>query len=179
MLDVRTKAGHKLGTFCGGLSHRMLPRWMPSLRLGNLSYKCNGGTGDRFRERIHGENSSHHAGAGRGYGFYKACLKLKIKEARNYAECEYGRQYGELASAGREECLVYAGVRSYIILARRARRSCRLFGIPSAEQSCVNCAYADLLHCQPPCNNCLRSPYAVHGETTDDAWKPTGKWQIP
>ena len=50
------------------------------------------------------------------YGFYKACLKLKIKEARNYAECEYGRQYGELASAGREECLVYAGVRSYIIL---------------------------------------------------------------
>ena len=55
MLDVRTKADHKLGTFCGGLSHRMLPRWMPSLRLGNLSYKCNGGTGDRFRERIHGE----------------------------------------------------------------------------------------------------------------------------
>lgn len=105
--------------------------------------------------------------------------KLKIKEARNYAECEYGRQYGELASAGREECLVYAGVRSYIILTRRARRSCRLFGIPSAERSCVNCAYVDLLHYQPPCNNCLRSPYAVHGETTDDAWKPTGKWQIP
>lgn len=113
------------------------------------------------------------------YGFYKACLKLKIKEARNYAECEYGRQYGELASAGREECLVYAGVRYYIILTRRARRSCRLFGIPSAERSCVNCAYVDLLHYQPPCNNCLRSPYAVHGETTDDAWKPTGKWQIP
>ena len=103
------------------------------------------------------------------YGYYKACLKLKIKEARNYAECEYGRQYGELASAGREECLVYAGVRSYIILTRRARRSCRLFGIPSAERSCVNCAYVDLLHYQPPCNNCLRSPYAVHGETTDDA----------
>lgn len=72
-----------------------------------------------------------------------------------------------------------AGVRSYIILTRRARRSCRLFGIPSAERSCVNCAYVDLLHYQPPCNNCLRSPYAVHGETTDDAWKPTGKWQIP
>lgn len=81
--------------------------------------------------------------------------------------------------AGREECLVYAGVRSYIILTRRARRSCRLFGIPSAERSCVNCAYVDLLHYQPPCNNCLRSPYAVHGETTDDAWKPIGKWQNP
>lgn len=60
-----------------------------------------------------------------------------------------------------------------------ARRSCRLFGIPSAERSCVNCAYVDLLHYQPPCNNCLRSPYAVHGETTDDAWKPIGKWQNP
>lgn len=23
------------------------------------------------------------------------------------------------------------------------------------------------------------SRHAVHGETTDDAWKPTGKWQIP
>lgn len=113
------------------------------------------------------------------YGFYKACLKLKIKEARNYAECEYGRQYSELTPAGREECLVYAGVRSYIILTRRARRSCRLFGIPSAERSCVNCAYVDLLYYQPPCNNCLRSPYAVHGETTDDAWKPIGKWQNP
>lgn len=43
----------------------------------------------------------------------------------------------------------------------------------------VNCAYVDLLHYQPPCNNCLRSPYAVHGETTDDAWKPIGKWQNP
>lgn len=95
------------------------------------------------------------------YGYYKACLKLKIKEARNYAECEYERQYSELTPAGREECLVYAGVRSYIILTRRARRSCRLFGIPSAERSC------------------LRSPYAVHGETTDDAWKPIGKWQNP
>ena len=113
------------------------------------------------------------------YGYYKSCLKLKIKEARNYAECEYERQYSELTPAGREECLVYAGVRSYIILTRRARRSCRLFGIPSAERSCVNCAYVDLLHYQPPCNNCLRSPYAVHGETTDDAWKPIGKWQNP
>lgn len=27
--------------------------------------------------------------------------------------------------------------------------------------------------------NGVVEPYAVHGETTDDAWKPTGKWQIP
>lgn len=114
------------------------------------------------------------------YGYYKACLKLKIKEARKYAKREYERCYSELTSARREECLVYARVRSYIILTRRARRLCRLFGIPSAERSCVNCgAYVDLLHYQPPCNNCLRSPYAVHGETTDDAWKPIGKWQNP
>lgn len=80
------------------------------------------------------------------YGYYKACLKLKIKEARNYAECEYERQYSELTPARREECLVYAGVRSYIILTRRARRLCRLFALPSSERSCVNCAYVDLLH---------------------------------
>jgi len=113
------------------------------------------------------------------YGYYKACLKLKIKEARNYAKREYERYYSELTSVGREECLVYAGVRSYIILTRRARRSCRLFALPSSERSCCNCAYTDLLHYQSPCNNCLRSPYAVHGETTDDAWKPIGKWQNP
>lgn len=47
------------------------------------------------------------------------------------------------------------------------------------EYVSVYCAYVDLLHYQPPCNNCLRSPYAVHGETTDDAWKPIGKWQNP
>ena len=113
------------------------------------------------------------------YGYYKAYLKLKIKEARNYAKREYERCYSELTSARREECLVYAGVRSYIILIRRARRLCRLFALPSSERSCVNCAYVDLLHYQSPCNNCLRSPYAVHGETTDDAWKPIGKWQNP
>lgn len=58
------------------------------------------------------------------YGFVKACLCLKIQEARNYARYFYGKTYAKLTPKEQADCRKQHQINFLLDLVRDRRAAC-------------------------------------------------------
>jgi hypothetical protein len=96
------------------------------------------------------------------YGFVKACLCLKIQEARDYARHTYGTTYAKLTPKERADCRKQFQIEFLIDLVRDRRATCRAW-VPPRQRGCFSCKY-DGAYCKL-CALC-------HGAGWYISWQP-------